>query len=176
MQQALAVHLRRPRLQEGRHHGALFSSACGRCARLSMPEADAMRGARLPECPARGACAWLQGVAGQVKDRVERAAAAKLEPFTRPLLLFPEVSCPDQQSGISIKTCLLSWHHRASQQDHAHQHLQPDRSSIVLLEPPGGCACCHAHGPLPYRVQHQMGSASCRSRRGPSWLERLCSR
>ena len=67
-----------------------------------------MRGATLPDCPVRGACAWLQGVAGQVKDRVERAAAAKLEPFTRPLLLFPEVRCPDQQSGISIETCLLS--------------------------------------------------------------------
>ena len=175
MQQALAVHLRRPRLQEGRHHGALFSSACGRCARLSMPEADAMRGARLPDCPVRGACAWLQGVAGQVKDRVERAAAAKLEPFTRPLLLFPEVSCPDQQIGISVDTCLSSKHYSASRQNCAHQHFHLDLSSAVLLDRPGGCACCHAHGPLPYRVQHQTGSASCRSRRGPSWLERLCS-
>ena len=33
----------------------------------------------------------LQGVSGQVKDRVEKAAAGKLDPTTRPLLLFPEV-------------------------------------------------------------------------------------
>lgn len=33
----------------------------------------------------------LQGVSGQVKERVEKAAAGELDPTTRPLLLFPEV-------------------------------------------------------------------------------------
>lgn len=34
----------------------------------------------------------VQGVSGQVKDRVQQAAAGKLDSITRPLLLFPEVS------------------------------------------------------------------------------------
>lgn len=36
----------------------------------------------------------MQGVSGQVKERMEMAAAGQLPPTTRPLLLFPEVPLP----------------------------------------------------------------------------------
>lgn len=48
-------------------------------------------------------------MSGQVKDRVEQAAAGKLESITRPLLLFPEVS-------ILVASC-------ARQSKHLLQHL-----------------------------------------------------
>ena len=92
-----------------------------------MPEVAALGSHQVPGCPVQGACARLQGVAGQVKDRVERAAAAELEPFTRPLLLFPEVSYPATRH---LTQCLFSALASHSEPAESHASADPSRPSL----------------------------------------------
>ena len=53
-------------------------------------------------------CACMQGVSGQVKERMEMAAAGQLPPTTRPLLLFPEVRSPSLHLCTRAGACMAA--------------------------------------------------------------------